>query len=259
MRHLAGNGFINSFSQNNFSLRTGNLEPVKPSNLFRNKGLRLFISLSVGFSLIAPATTPALAADDLGTPTSLQVVVNKTRPLNPKTYYPADLVKVPKFNPYGRLLRKEVSASVVKLGKTMSAEGAGTLILQSGFRSYASQKTIHAAKVKALGKLKGERLAARPGYSEHQTGLAVDFAAKGVSTLTISFAKTKAGIWLAANAYKFGFVLRYPSGKTAITGYQYEPWHFRYVGIEVATAMHDQQIQTLEEYFALPAAPKYLN
>jgi D-alanyl-D-alanine carboxypeptidase len=102
-------------------------------------------------------------------------------------------------------------------------------------------------------------LAARPGYSEHQTGLAVDFAARGVSTLQVSFAKTKAGIWLAANAYRYGFVLRYPSGKTAITGYSFEPWHFRYVGVEVATAMHDQNIQTLEEFYALPAAPSYLN
>lgn len=259
MRHLARNRLINSFSQNNFSLRTGNLEPVKPSNLFRNKGLRLFISLSVGFSLIAPASTPALAASDLGTPSSFQVVVNKAKPLNPKTYIPADLVKVPYFNPYGRILRKATSAAVVKLGKAMLAEGAGTLIVQSGYRSFKSQKDIYAAKVKALGKVKGERLAARPGFSEHQTGLAVDFAAKGVATLTISFAKTRAGIWLAANAYKYGFVLRYPNGKTSITGYQYEPWHFRYVGVATATAMHDQQVQTLEEFFALPPAPTYLN
>ena len=77
---------------------------------------------------------------------------------------------------------------------------------------------------------------------------------------TISeIAKTKAGIWLAANAYRYGFVLRYPSGKTSITGYSFEPWHFRYVGIDVATAMHDQNIQTLEEFYGLPAAPGYLN
>lgn len=190
---------------------------------------------------------------------SLQVVVNKTRPLNPKTYYPADLVKVPKYNPLGRLVRKTVSAAIVRLGDQMKLDKQGTLVVQSGFRSYGSQKTIHAAKVAAIGKIKGENLAARPGYSEHQTGLSVDFAAAGVSTLQISFAKTKAGIWLANNAYKYGFVMRYPKGKTAITGYQFEPWHFRYVGIDVATAMHDQNIQTLEEFYGLPAAPGYLN
>ena len=111
----------------------------------------------------------------------------------------------------------------------------------------------------SIGKVAGEKLAARPGHSEHQTGLAVDFAAKGVSTLTTSFAKTKAGIWLAANAWKYGFILRYPKGKTAVTGYQFEPWHFRYVGVRTATDMHDRNILTLEEYYSLPAAPNYLN
>lgn len=190
---------------------------------------------------------------------SLQVVVNKTRPLNPKTYYPSDLVKVPQFNPLGRLVRKQVSDAIVRMGKQMKLDKQGTLVVQSGFRSFASQTKIHDAKVRALGKVKGENLAARPGYSEHQTGLAVDFAAAGVSTLQISFSKTKAGIWLAANAYKYGFVLRYPKGKTTITGYQFEPWHFRFVGVTVARAIHNSGVSTLEEYYHLPAAPAYLN
>jgi D-alanyl-D-alanine carboxypeptidase len=191
---------------------------------------------------------------------SLQVVVNKTRPLNPATYYPSDLVKVSgKFNPYGRIVRKEVAAAVLAMGNQMQADGQGTLIVQSGFRSYGSQKTIHDSKVRALGKVKGENLAARPGYSEHQTGLAIDFTARGVTSLNIAFANTKAGKWLAANAYKYGFVLRYPNGKSAITGYQYEPWHFRYVGVQIATTMFVGKVATLEEYFALPAAPAYVN
>jgi D-alanyl-D-alanine carboxypeptidase len=66
-------------------------------------------------------------------------------------------------------------------------------------------------------------------------------------------------MWLAENAYKYGFVLRYPYGKTKITGYSYEPWHFRFIGVELATAMHEQTITTLEEFFGLPAAPNYLN
>jgi D-alanyl-D-alanine carboxypeptidase len=187
------------------------------------------------------------------------VVVNKIRPLIPKNYYPSNLVRIPKYNPLGRIVKKEVSAAIVKLGNRMKAEGKGTLLVQSGFRSYSSQAKIHSAKVSAIGKARGERLAARPGHSEHQTGLAVDFAAQGVSTGTISFAKTKAGIWLAANSYKYGFILRYPYGKTKITGYSYEPWHFRYVGVDVATAMHDRKISTLEEFYSLPAAPGYLN
>lgn len=237
---------------------------MKTRNFIPKQGIARFysvraIALVLALSLTALSTVSASALEPIDTAGSYQVVVNKTRPLNPVTYRATDFVKVPKYNPYGRILRSEVSASVVRLGNAMKASGKGTLIVQSGYRSYASQKTIHKAKVRALGKVRGEKLAARPGYSEHQTGLAVDFAARGVSTLKLSFARTKAGIWLAANAYSFGFVLRYPSGKTEVTGYSFEPWHFRYVGVDVATAMHDQGITTLEEYYNLPAAPSYLN
>lgn len=212
------------------------------------------LTLGITFSLITGATSSAMATD----PSSYQIVVNKATPLSPLTYRPTDLVTVPKYNPYGRILRREVSAAVVAMGNAMKTAGKGKLIVQSGYRSYSSQQTILKAKTKAIGRTKALLLVAKPGYSEHQTGLACDFAAYGVSTLTTSFAKTKAGIWLAANAYRYGFVLRYPKGKTAITGYNFEPWHFRYVGVTVATQMHDQAIQTLEEFYGLPAAPDYL-
>lgn len=237
-------------------MKTRNFRPKQVGALFYSVRA---IALVLALSLTALSSVAASALEAIDTASSYQVVVNKTRPLNPKTYRPTDLVKVPKFNPYARIVRRDVSAAIVLLGNDMKVAGQGTLIVQSGYRSYQSQTTIHKAKVRALGKVHGEKLAARPGYSEHQTGLAVDFAAKGVSTLQVSFAKTKAGVWLAANAYRYGFVLRYPSGKTAITGYSFEPWHFRFVGIEVATAMHDQAITTLEEYYSLPAAPNYLN
>jgi D-alanyl-D-alanine carboxypeptidase len=217
------------------------------------------MALVLALSLTALSSIAASALEPIDTASSYQVVVNKTRPLNPVTYRANDLVKVPKYNPYGRILRREVSASVVRLGNAMKSAGKGTLIVQSGYRSYYSQRSILAAKIRAIGKTKALKLVAKPGYSEHQTGLAVDFAARGVSTLNVSFARTKAGIWLAANAYRYGFVLRYPSGKTAITGYSFEPWHFRYVGVTVATAMHDRGIKTLEEFYNLPAAPDYLN
>lgn len=237
---------------------------MKPRNLFNKYDVARIYSvranaLVLALSLTALTSVPASALEPIDTASSYQVIVNKIRPLTPVTYKARDIIRVPKFNPYGRTLRREVSASVVKMGNAMKAAGKGTLIVQSGYRSYSTQKAIHKARVKALGKLKGERLAARPGYSEHQTGLAVDFGARGVSTLKASFAKTKAGVWLAANSYRYGFVLRYPSGKTAITGYTFEPWHFRYVGVEVATAMHNQAITTLEEYYNLPAAPSYLD
>ena len=78
-----------------------------------------------------------------------------------------------------------------------------------------------------------------------------------VCALDQCFADTPAGQWLAANAYKWGFILRYPNGMDAITGYEFEPWHYRYVGVALATEMHDQGVATLEEFFGLPAAPTY--
>jgi D-alanyl-D-alanine carboxypeptidase len=210
--------------------------------------------LGITLSLITVNSTGAMATDV----TSYQIVVNKVKPLSPLSYRPTDLVTVSKYNPYGRQLRREVAAKVIAMGNAMKRAGKGTLIIQSGYRSYSSQKSILKAKTRAIGKTKALLLVAKPGYSEHQTGLAVDFAAAGVSTLTTSFAKTKAGIWLASNSHKYGFILRYPKGKTAITGYKFEPWHFRYVGVQVATAMHDQGISTLEEYYRTGAAPNYI-
>jgi D-alanyl-D-alanine carboxypeptidase len=228
-------------------------------NFITNRKAPWFIAikvliLGITLSLITVNSTGAMATD----PSSYQIVVNKVTPLSPLSYRPTDLVTVSKYNPYGRILRREVAAKVIAMGNAMKAAGKGKLIVQSGYRSYSSQKSILKAKTSAIGKTKALLLVAKPGYSEHQTGLAVDFAAYGVSTLTTSFAKTKAGLWLAANAYQYGFVLRYPKGKTAITGYNFEPWHFRYVGIPVATEMHDQGIQTLEEFYGLPAAPDYV-
>jgi D-alanyl-D-alanine carboxypeptidase len=78
-----------------------------------------------------------------------------------------------------------------------------------------------------------------------------------VCPLKACFADTDQGKWLAANAYKWGFILRYPNGMTNITGYEFEPWHYRYVGIELATEMHTTGIKTLEQFFGLPAAPDY--
>ena len=218
------------------------------------------VTLALTLSLVSVGSIPANALDicdidpksvacTTGEASSTTVVVNKIRPLIPQNYQPRNLVRVPKYNPLGRFVQKEVSDAIVKLGNRMKTAGKGILVVQSGFRSYSAQIKMHSAKVSTHGKTLGERLAARPGYSEHQTGLAVDF---GPPTST-------SRIWLAANAYKFGFILRYPYGKTKITGYNYEPWHFRYVGVEVSKAMHVQKIATLEEFYALPAAPGYLN
>ena len=209
-----------------------------------------------------PSQATSLAWQSIDEPQSTWIVVNKLRPLNPIKYVPTDLV-APKFgtlnaNPYGRKLRKEASTAAYRLAMAMYAEGQGSLIIQSAYRSYAEQKTIHARQVERYGLKAGEALAARPGYSEHQTGWALDVSARGQGCqIRVCFGQTKAGAWLAKNAYKYGFIIRYPNYATPVTGYQYEPWHLRYVGKGLAKVMHDDKVSTLEKFFSLSAAPNY--
>lgn len=190
------------------------------------------------------------------------VVVNKTRPLQPKTYIPKTVLPAfanPKVsNPRGERLSKYAARALVELADAAKISGVGTLLVQSGYRSYSLQKVIHASQVARLGKTAGEALAARPGFSEHQTGLAVDVAAYGQGcVIQVCFGKTKMGRWIEENAYLFGFIVRYPSGRTPTTGYQYEPWHLRYVGTQMAGQMSDAGILVLEDFWKLPAAPNY--
>jgi D-alanyl-D-alanine carboxypeptidase len=219
-----------------------------------------------------PTSTPTTTASPTATPTppvlcgvcfnpgafsltkanSLWVVANKQRPLNPITYKPV----IGYFK--GVQIAKITAAALTQMAAGMLKAKAGTLLLNSGYRSYDTQVAVHDRQVKRLGLKAGEALAARPGYSEHQTGLAADVSAAGQGcTIQVCFAKTKAGKWLAANAWQYGFILRYPDGQTPTTGYQFEPWHFRYVGIELATEMKSQSITVLEKFWNLPAAPSY--
>lgn len=178
------------------------------------------------------------------------VVVNKIRPLAPLAYTP---VLSSKLN-----LAAVAAKAYDQMKAGMKKAGAGTLILNSGFRSYNTQKIVHANQVARLGLKAGEALAARPGHSEHQTGLAADVSASGQGcAIQVCFAKKKAGKWLAANSWQYGFILRYPDGQTKITGYQFEPWHFRYVGVELATEMKSLNVTVLEKFWNLPAAPSY--
>ena len=229
--------------------------------------------LAVGFGLsglgllpsgknLTPAYALNPAANSIDSADSLWVVVNKTRPLNPLKYKPTDLV-VPGFgplnaNPYQHSMRKDAAMAAEKMANAMKASGKGRLVIQSAYRSYGTQSYVHQRQVKRFGLKAGEALAARPGFSEHQTGLAIDVSARNQGCqIRVCFGETKAGSWLRQNAYKFGFILRYPDGLTSITGYQYEPWHLRFVGVELATAMKEQKILTLEQFFKLPAAPNY--
>lgn len=129
--------------------------------------------------------------------------------------------------------------------------------LQSAYRSYDSQVRAHKYYVKTLGPTQADIASARAGHSEHQTGLTADISAGNSCILEECFADTVQGKWLAQNAYRFGFLLRYPEGLTPVTGYAFEPWHYRYVGIDLATELHVEGVLTLEEFFDLPPAPTY--
>ena len=119
----------------------------------------------------------------------------------------------------------------------------------SGFRSYEYQTTLYNRYVNRDGKANADRYSARPGYSEHQTGLAFDIGEVNRQDLwlTEEFGETPAGQWLMNNAHHYGFILRYPKGKEHITGFMYESWHYRYVGVEHATTIYNANT-TLEEY-----------
>ncbi|MEE5993052.1 MAG: M15 family metallopeptidase [Oscillospiraceae bacterium] len=112
----------------------------------------------------------------------------------------------------------------------------------SGYRDYEFQVKCYESIVSAYGKEYADTYSARPGYSEHQTGYTID-----CNTINDEFGETDEGKWLAENCHKYGFIIRYPKGKENITGYSYESWHIRYVGVEDATAMYEQGL-TLEEY-----------
>ena len=172
------------------------------------------------------------------------VLVNKFYHL-PDKYEPNDLVTLTsKYNQgINSKMRKEAAEAFMKM-----VDGAmlDNIILKnsSAYRSYDYQVNLYDKYVKRDGKEKADIYSARPGYSEHQTGLCAD-----INTINSSFANTKEAKWLAKNAYKYGFILRFPKDKEDVTGYKYEPWHYRYVGIKAAKIIYEENL-TLEEYYA---------
>lgn len=195
-------------------------------------------------------------------PTSIWVVANKQRPLSPKTYAPADLV-VPTIplaatTSMEKQVRQVTATALEQMVAAAKQDGA-QLNLQSGYRSYNFQVSLYGRYVKEQGQSVADSQSARPGYSEHQTGFAADLGSvpHPECDVTECFGTTLEGKWLAANAYKYGFIIRYPQNMQSTTGYIYEPWHVRYVGTALATEMHNTGVQTLEQFFGLSAAPDY--
>ncbi len=194
-------------------------------------------------------------------PTSLWVVANKQHPLQPVNYVPADLTvpSVPLVSPGADNMQMRVATASAVTQLFAAAKQAGlNLEVVSGYRSYTYQQTVYSRYVTRSGQATADQESARPGYSEHQTGLAVDIgAASGKCALEACFGTTPEGQWLAANAYRYGFILRYPADKVTVTGYEYEPWHFRYVGTDLSSEMHQQDIETLEDFFGVTGGTVY--
>ncbi len=160
------------------------------------------------------------------------LIVNKTYPL-PMSYAPGN--------------DQEAVDALYVMFAAAKEEGL-TLFVKSGYRSYIDQKIIYNDYVARDGQSVADRYSARPGHSEHQSGLAFD-----LNSLMQDFGESPEGIWLAENCYKYGFIIRYPKDKEEITGYMYEPWHVRYLGIDTAEKVYESGL-CLEEYLGITSS-----
>lgn len=177
-------------------------------------------------------------------PSSIWVVVNKRHPIRPLDYAPAVTIV------RGYRVARPAARPLEQLLTTGDAARLGFKI-ESGYRSYGYQVAIHDEVAGSEGSAGADRVSARAGYSEHQTGLAVDLISltDAGCNMQACFAATPAGRWLTRNAWRYGFIVRYRAGDQRITGYAPEPWHIRYVGRPLAAAMRSAGVTTLEQVF----------
>jgi D-alanyl-D-alanine metallocarboxypeptidase len=173
------------------------------------------------------------------------------RPFAQLDWEPSDLVDF-----YGQQLRAEAAKAADTMIDAAAADGV-TLLVSSAYRSYAVQQQTYQYWVSVNGQQVADQLSARPGYSEHQTGLAIDFASPEGCRLEECYRDTLAGQWLAKNAPRYGYILRFPDGRQSVTGYRFEPWHYRYVGVQTAQEYVSSGAKTFEEFIGTGAAPDY--
>ena len=174
------------------------------------------------------------------------LIVNKSYPL-PKDYVPTNTYKDATGLNYCSECINVDAYEKYKLMKADMASLGMNIWIQSGYRSYSLQESLYNKYVNRDGKLAADTYSARPGYSEHQTGLAFD-----LNSISDDFQYTSEGKWINENAWRYGFILRYPKSKESITGYKYESWHLRYVGEDLATKLYNNgDWITLEEHFNL--------
>jgi D-alanyl-D-alanine carboxypeptidase len=196
----------------------------------------------------------------INNPGSIWAIVNKGRKL-PSDYAPADLVapnvplRLTSTDPEMQI--RSIAAPALQQMFSEAAKENIHLMISSGYRSYVLQETVYGGYVASQGQQSADSSSAKPGHSEHQTGLAIDIEpADRECEVQVCFADTPEGKWLAANSYKYGFIIRYQKNQENLTGYEYEPWHVRYVGVNLAQQIH-QSGQTLEQFFGLPTYTSY--
>lgn len=200
--------------------------------------------------------TTTKASDDNSSTEGLKIIdgiliVNKSYPL-PKGYIPKNTYNDATGKRYcSDCIDKDAYSEYKQMKADATALGLNIWI-QSGYRSYELQETLYNNYVNRDGKLAADTYSARPGYSEHQTGLAFD-----LNSISDEFQYTNEGKWVNENAWKYGFILRYPKSKESITGYKYESWHLRYVGKDLASKLYNNgDWITLEEHFNLTSQYK---
>lgn len=207
-------------------------------------------------SAVASGIAPCISLSD---PDREWVVVNKKRPFDPADYRPGDIVMpdgVRALKESG--LRRTAAEALSALVQGAADAGAGDIGYLSAFRSYENQQSTYAGRVAVGGVEAADRESARAGFSEHQSGLAVDIVPCNRSCGTLDdVAGSPQGAWVRDHAWEYGFITRYDVGRIDVTGYEPEAWHLRYIGPELAKAYHDEGFTTLEEFFGLPAAPTY--
>ena len=229
-------------------------------------GLPSFANKEVSTSIPSPsssptstptstATTPSIDSDNdprFTNTDSLLVFANKKHKL-PDGYEPEDLVLISNNYATGEAyMKKEAAQALEEMLEAAYGDGVYPIVV-SAYRSASYQKTLYNSYVNRDGQEAADTYSSRSGYSDHQTGLTVDISSSSNGYhLNQSFENTEEGKWLAENAYKYGFVMRYPKGKQDITGYMYEPWHFRYIGVEEATALYSAAPDmTMEEFYGV--------
>lgn len=197
----------------------------------------------------APAVTQA--PSEIYTDSSIIKLVNPTHSVS-KSYVPDDLTSPNVTRTQSDItLRKEASDALEEMFAAAENDGV-TLVLSDGYRSYTEQEQTFNSYVARLGEAKALKVCAKAGYSEHELGLAADITADESTAYSSSFDSTAQGQWLKEHAHEYGFLQRVPEGKSSIVGYSSLPWHYRYVGVDLATAVYSvSPDETLEEYWGL--------